>query len=1028
MFGKKNNINNDVVLNSLDNEMFKKFFENNPLPMWYYDLKSWKFLSVNDAAVNYFGYSRDEFSRMTIKDMRPDEELPLLLENVKTYNDPEPQGQSFRYKLKDGSIVPVTLITHDINSNGYSVRAVILKDIKELQNDVKPVNEITGRFRIGLSMGKFATWEIDLSSGHILYDERTNENFKQILGYYKTHNDFLNLLHPDDLIQMKQIILDLIKGRADRFEIEYRAKTSADTYNWFRDIGGVVERNIRTGLIRLMGMTEDINERKQAHELQSNQNEMKFRAIFYNSPDIIMMTDIKGNIKAINRVPQDYSSDDVHGKNFLNFLPDELSEKFKKAIDAAISTKSQISLETRITTPKGRVVDWFNGIFTVFENNKPTELIINCTDVTEIKKTTELIRENEQRFQKFFEFGLTGNFISTSDGKLLLANKRYKEIFGYNVDEDIRKSSTMSLYTNTADRQILVEKILKEKQVQDYELKMRRRDGRIIYILANVIGQFDQSGKLERLIGYVIDNTERKFAFNRIKQLSVAVEQSPASVVITDTVGNIQYANPKCLELTGYTFDEVVGKNPRVFKSGETTSNEYNVLWKTITSGGTWRGEFHNKKKNGELYWEYAIISPILDQKGRIINFLAVKEDVTDNKKMMKELISAKEKAEQINRIKSNFFSNMSHELRTPLTGILGYTELLLDDVQNEEQERMLDSIHQSGERLLDTLNKILHISKIESETLIPKLERVYLPNKIKTVVNELNAAAIKKGLFIKVNFEYDNLYANLDREMLRIILSNLVMNAIKFTKVGGINISCRSTFVEERHRVFVCVEDTGIGIHPSNQSTIFEEFRQASEGLSRNYEGTGLGLTIVKKYTELLGGKITVQSELEKGTKFTLEFPGAFKVNDENINPNKSAVKSVVENVTPAAGEKPVLLLVEDDPITSEVMAKQLQEEFIINTSNCGEHALESISLKKYDAILMDISLGKGMNGLETTKNIRLVPGYETIPIAAVTAFAMNGEKEKFISAGLTDYISKPFTKVEFIKFVRKILDKHKK
>lgn len=185
------------------------------------------------------------------------------------------------------------------------------------------------------------------------------------------------------------------------------------------------------------------------------------------------------------------------------------------------------------------------------------------------------IKESEEEFRKFFDFDLSGNFISTIDEKILISNKRFREIFGFKSEEEALNTSVSSIYKNPDERRLLIEKITKDKKIENFDMEMRRRDGKLIHVVANILGQFNNMGELERLLGYISDVTEQKHAYEKIKQLSTAIEQSPTSIVITDTNGNIQYANPKCLEINGYTAEELIGKNPRVFKSGDKPSEEY---------------------------------------------------------------------------------------------------------------------------------------------------------------------------------------------------------------------------------------------------------------------------------------------------------------------------------------------------------------------------------------------------------------------------------------------------------------------
>ena len=393
---------------------------------------------------------------------------------------------------------------------------------------------------------------------------------------------------------------------------------------------------------------------------------------------------------------------------------------------------------------------------------------------------------------------------------------------------------------------------------------------------------------------------EKKEAEDRLIILSRAVEQNPASIVLTDIQGNIEYVNPKFTQLTGYTEKEIIGKNPRVLKSDETTSEDYKDLWKTITAGNEWRGEFQNCKKNGEMYYEHALISPIADDKGNITHFLAVKEDITERKlaeeviknyslhleetvkKRTVELEIAKDRAESADKLKTAFLLNMSHELRTPLNSIIGFSGILLREFPgplNEEQKKQLGMIQSSGRHLLSLINDILDLSKIETGKLTANSERFYIDDVIKEVIELEEPSALNKQLIIDFKQTPDHIEVVSDRKRIFQVILNLVNNAIKFTETGSVTINC----FQKNKSVSIEVYDTGIGIKKENIDKLFKPFIQLENDLVRNYEGSGLGLSISMKLIELLQGKLSVKSTFGVGSTFTITLP-LFGNNDSSL------------------------------------------------------------------------------------------------------------------------------------------------
>lgn len=357
-------------------------------------------------------------------------------------------------------------------------------------------------------------------------------------------------------------------------------------------------------------------------------------------------------------------------------------------------------------------------------------------------------------------------------------------------------------------------------------------------------------------------------------KLSKAVVQSPAIVMITDINGRIEYVNPKFTEITGYALDEVIGQNPRILKSGAIHAEQYENLWKTILSGGEWKGELYNRAKNGELYWEDAVISGIKNEKGEITHFIAVKEDITEKKKMIEELIAAKEKAEEINKLKSHFFANMSHELRTPFVGIMGYAELLVSLLKDQELKEMAEGILRTSIRMKETLTKILDLSKIEFSEGDLISDIIDVSAMIDEVYNQYKKGAERKNISLEKKIAFEPFLMHGNHELFWGILNNLVSNAIIYTEKGRVEIVAEKKFLTGEEKLILKVIDTGIGIPKDKREIIWEEFRQASEGINRNFQGSGLGLSIVKKYAEILNGKAYVESEVGKGSSFIVEIP----------------------------------------------------------------------------------------------------------------------------------------------------------
>ena len=407
----------------------------------------------------------------------------------------------------------------------------------------------------------------------------------------------------------------------------------------------------------------------------------------------------------------------------------------------------------------------------------------------------------------------------------------------------------------------------------------------------------------------------------------------------------------------------------------------------------------------------------ILEQQEKIQETI---RKLTDSNEKLK---IAKEKAEEINRLKTNFLANMSHELRTPLVGILGFAEILNEEIEDPELKKLTEYILQDQSRLLNTVNSILDLSAIESKKKEIQYEAVDLIEKVNNAFIRYKNAATKKNLDFQISIESKPSKVNADRKLLAQVLNNIVDNAIKFTKKGFVKIVTSEKTINSKKYGVVSVIDSGIGIPQGCVDFVFEEFRQLSEGLSRNFEGVGLGLTITKNFIELMDGKIEVISDVDKGSTFSILLPC---INKQTFNKELSEekIQGNINTSTPTELFDGDILIVDDDDLSIELSKKFLTGKYKLESCYDGETAIKKVRENNYSLILMDIKLNGKINGIETAKRIREIPNYKNIPIVALTAFAMNGDKKEILSGPCSHYISKPFNKQTLLNTISSALE----
>ncbi|MFZ4413134.1 MAG: response regulator [Bacteroidales bacterium] len=485
----------------------------------------------------------------------------------------------------------------------------------------------------------------------------------------------------------------------------------------------------------------------------------------------------------------------------------------------------------------------------------------------------------------------------------------------------------------------------------------------------------------------------------------------PIGVSILDQNGNVAEFNPALEKILGLSKDEMHNKiysqreyihsDNRKMEVSEFPSNLALKNQKNIENV-----EVGVVNENGDVIWTEVSAAPLslFDASCAVVT-----TNITERKQVEKELIRSKEKAEESDRLKSAFLANMSHEIRTPMNGILGFAGLLsTPKLTGKEQQAYIRIIEKSGKRMLNIINDIISISRVESGQMKLTFSETNVKEQIEYIYAFFNPEIEQKGLkFLLKDFLASNeIIINTDREKVYAILTNLVKNAIKFTVSGSIELGCekKDNFIE------FFVKDTGVGIPNEQKSIIFERFRQGSESLTKNYEGAGLGLAISKAYVEMLGGKIwveTLEEDLSTGKPGKSEFYFTIPCNDnQNINEVKS--NTVLPQNTENQIKKLKLLIVEDDDV-SEMLIRMVVKKFckeIIRVRNGVEAVKTSYLNPDIDLIFMDIQLPE-MDGFEATSQIRHFN--KNVIIIGQTAFALSGDKEKAMACGCNDYIPKP-------------------
>ena len=434
-----------------------------------------------------------------------------------------------------------------------------------------------------------------------------------------------------------------------------------------------------------------------------------------------------------------------------------------------------------------------------------------------------------------------------------------------------------------------------------------------------------------------------------------------AIVAITNQKGKITYVNDKFCQISKFSREELIGKDHKIINSGYHPKEFIKNLWQTIASGEIWKGEVKNSAKDGSYYWVDTTIVPFFNDKGKPIQYIAIRADITEKKKVEADLIAAKKIAENSVKIKEEFLRNMSHEIRTPMNSIIGFTDLLLETKLNPDQNEFLGRIKKSSSTLLVLTNDILDSSKLESGKLIFESIDFDLIELIDQVIKMIEHKAKKKGIELSLFIDSKcPRYINGDPTRLNQVLLNLINNSVKFTEEGEVNMYVKHKIEnDDSINIIFKIEDTGIGMSEKAQKIIFERFTQARSDTTRKYGGSGLGLAIVKMIVDQRKGEIHLDSTLGKGTTFTITIPFN-KCIQEQVSGDRNSLLGQEDNKPKVFSLKHLKILLVEDNLMNQALAKSRMKSWNCNIdiADNGVIALEKIENSIYDLILMDIQM----------------------------------------------------------------------
>lgn len=831
-----------------------------------------------------------------------------------------------------------------------------------------------------------------------------NKASSKMYGYHEdeiTDQHITKLIPEEKLEEFEQIMDTVLDGKKIDILETKRLRKDGKIIDVILNISPV--KNHLNEVVDISIIARDVTELKSL-----KLNEKINRTLYDTMNEGVLMVNDENTITFANDFMCSmlgYSSVELINKNVLELLDKNYDKRQIDNITESRRKGKSSKQEFQMITKKGDKIWVLASISPTYDEygkiNGSIGLHTNITDRKEMEQELNAIADiSEENPNPVFRYSVADKTLLYSNS----ASKKTQNFFDDDKHQILKKQWVKE-----------INEIYKNGALEKRELKV----GEKTYMCTIV-----PIPEKEYVNMYVLDITAVKKAEEEIRRLSFVLSKTENSVIITNSNGVIQWVNEGFEKLTGYSADEVIKTNGEILRKGRKTGINSNSPYyrKLVSSKQSLSYESKNYKKSGEVFWTITTLTPILNEVDKVESIIAIDTDITEKKKAEQEMLRAKQLAEESARAKELFLANMSHEIRTPMNAIMGIVQLLRNTKINPEQVEYLNSMNFASNHLLRIINDILDLSKIESGKM--SLEKI--PFSLNEVINNLfNSIGYKASeknieLIKKIHLDIPEIIVG-DPVRLNQILINLISNSIKFTEKGHIKLEISLDKLTKNNASIVFeISDTGIGISEDKQDKIFSEFEQANKETTRLYGGTGLGLSIVKRLIELQHGSIKLESKEGEGTK--ISFTISFALNEKRPKQEiQTELKSNNLNL-----EHTKILLVEDNKLNQMVASKFLEEiNGKVTIANNGQECVDILDHEHYDLVLMDIQMPQ-MDGYTATKYIRtkLKGESKKVPILAMTAHAIGGEKEKCINVGMNDYITKPLDRAALKQKIYNLLN----
>lgn len=758
---------------------------------------------------------------------------------------------------------------------------------------------------------------------------------------------------------------------------------------------------------------------------QSQKSESQLRAVVDTAVDAIIMINGHGLIQSFNGAAETmlgWQANEVIGRNVKMLMPNPYQDEHDGYLHHHLSTgEKRIIGKAREVTAMRKDGSLLPIRLAVGRVELPGEpLFVGfITDISQRCAIEESLRASEERFRSLISNlpGVTFRSSPSAACSMLFISDAVEQLTGWSAADfsDGRISMGALVHPDDSDR-IWHEIMQALEQQLPYHInyRLRRRDGEMRWLSERGRGAFDATGQVQWIDGVIFDNTLIKARNAEFEGTVHAINRAMA-VVEFDLEERVLTANENFLSLLGYTLAEVQGQKHATFCCPiDVKSAAYADFWARIKSGDMESGEYLRLGRNGREVWLQASYNPIFDANGKLLKIVKLATDLTLRRAMEQELRAAKERAEEAAAARSSFVANISHEIRTPMNAILGFSSALLDTQLDATQRRHLETVHHAANSLLRLLNGVLDTAKLEKGAIDLEISHFSLRDLCRQILASLRISAAEKNLALELDYPASvPEYLQGDAFRLQQIALNLLGNAIKFTDSGSVTLRVRYA---QRHLVLDVV-DTGIGIAADQLERIFEPFAQADASTTRKFGGTGLGTTISRQLAELMGGTLSVRSQLGQGSTFTVRVPLAL------------GEAAIAQAQHPLPELPPLRVLAVDDvPDNLELLQITLAGgQHQVTQAHDGAQAVAACASGVFDVVLMDLQMPH-MDGLEATRRIRQheqsqTPPRAPVPIIALSASVLEQDRHNAHAAGMNGFASKPLEPTRLLSEIARVL-----